>query len=46
MVAVALPHANERNPDFTVVEKAILLAPAVGVTFADGLTAFCSRSII
>jgi len=45
VVAVALPHANERNPDFTVVEKAILLAPAVGVTFADGLTAFLTEAL-
>jgi len=45
VVAVSLPHANERNPDFTVVEKAILLAPAVGVTPFDGLTAFAAEAL-
>lgn len=45
MVAVSLPHANERYPELTVVEKAILLDPAVGVTPLDGLTAFAAEAL-
>jgi len=40
VVAVLFPHPNERYPELTVVEKATLVAPAVRVMFADGLTAF------
>ena len=45
MVAVSLAHANERNPEPTVVEKAILLDPAVGVTPLDGLTALALEAL-
>jgi len=45
VVAVSLAQANERYPELTVVEKAILLAPAVGVTPFDGSTAFFAEAL-
>jgi len=44
-VSFLAAHANERYPELTVVEKAILLAPAVGVTPFDGLVAVASDEL-